>query len=337
MPLGSEATRHYCGMSDAIVRTVLGDIEPAALGRTSIHEHIVLVGSLATIREPEFRLDDLERVAADVAAFRDAGGGALVDTMPLAEGRSARGLATVSRQTGVHVIACTGFHLPVYYTESHWLHHYDVERLAELLVAEIVDGMDELCFNGPDRRRSSARAGVIKVASGFHHVPASSARATEAAAIAHTRTGAPVLVHVDQGTAAHAILDRLERAGVPPERVLLSHMDRNPDPTLHEELAERGAMLSYDWLARTRSRPDSVVTDLVRTMVERGHGASIGLGMDLVRHTYWPAYGGGPGLRYLFGEFVPRMARAGVPEDALQAICVENPARFLAFVPKEVE
>ena len=322
-------------MPPPVVRTVLGDVDPEALGRTSIHEHIVLVGSLATVREPEFRLDDLDRVSADVAAFRAAGGGALGDTMPLVEGRSAAGLAAVARRTGVHVVACTGFHLPAYYSESHWVHHYDVERLAELLVSEIVEGMDELCFNGPDRRRSDARAGVIKVASGFHHVPPSSVKAIEAAGIAHHRTGAPVLVHVDQGTAAHEVLDLIERAGVPAGRVLLSHMDRNPDPTLHEELARRGAMLSYDWLARVRSRSDRVVTELVMALVERGLTAHVGLGMDLVRHTYWPAYGGGPGLRYLFGEFVPRMIRAGVPEAAADEICIANPARFLSFEPEE--
>lgn len=322
-------------MAAPIVRTVLGDVPPDALGRVSVHEHVVLVGSLATIREPQFRLDDLDRVAADVAAFRDTGGGTAVDTMPLAGGRSASGLVEVSRRTGVHLVACTGFHLPVYYAEDHWLYHYPVERLAELLVEEVVAGMDELCFNGPDRRRSEARAGVIKCAGGFHHIPPAARRGFEAAALAHARTNAPVLVHVDQGTAAHAVLDLLASLGVRPQRVLLSHLDRNPDVTLHCELVERGAMLSYDWLARTRQRSDAVVAELVRALVERGHAGALGLGMDLVRNVYWPAYGGGPGLAYLFGEFVPRLARAGVPEDALQRICVENPARFLSFVPQE--
>jgi len=61
--------------------------------------------------------------------------------------------------------------------------------------------------------------------------------------------------------------------------------------------------------------------------------------MDLVRHTYWPSYGGGPGLRYLFGEFFPRMARTGVPEPVLHDIAVGNPARWLtlsAAAPEEV-
>lgn len=317
-----------------VVRTVLGDVSPVALGRVSVHEHVAVVGGLACIREPQFRLDSPDRICADVDAFRESGGGALVDTMCLVEGRSAGLLIEIARRTGVHVVATTGFHSLAYYTDRHWIHFYDEERLADLIVSEIVTGMDELCFNGPEPRRSDARAGVIKAAGSLHHVPPTTRRAIAAVGLAHRRTGAPVLVHTENGTAGHELLDLLGTAGVPPGAVLLSHLDRNPDIVLHDELAERGAMLSYDWLARARQRSDRVVAELVLGMVERGHSSKLGLGMDLVRSVYWPAYGGGPGLRYLFGEFVPRLARAGVPQDALHALCVENPARFLTFEPR---
>lgn len=313
------------------VRTVLGDVDPSRLGNVSAHEHIVMNGGLACIRDPEFRLDDLEKICADVADFGKAGGGALVDCMPLAEGRSARMLASVAERTGVHVVGSTGFHRLQYYTDRHWRHAYSIERIAELLVQEIESGMDEHCFNGPDPDITPARAGVLKLAAELHHIPEAVEHTFRAAGIAHQRTGVPVLVHTEHGTAAHEVLDLLAECGVAPERVLLSHMDRNPDVTLHAELAERGAILGYDWLARIQKRPDSVITDLVGAMSERGFADRITLGMDLVRHTYWPAYGGGPGLRYLFGEFVPRVARAGVSDEALEAICVHNPARFLTF------
>lgn len=313
------------------VRTVRGDVDPSDLGRVSAHEHIVMNGGLACIRDPEFRLDDLGKICADVRGFKAAGGGTIVDTMPLAEGRSARMLTAVAERTGVHVVASTGFHRLLYYTDRHWRHVYDGERIAALLIAEIETGMDERCFNGPDPDITSARAGLIKLAAEFHHIPAAAERTFRAAGLAHRATGAPVLVHTEQGTAAHQILDLLADCGVPPERVLLSHMDRNWDVTLHTEIAERGAMLGYDWLARIRRRPDSVITDLVLAMTERGYAGHLTLGMDLVRHGYWPAYGGGPGLRYLFGEFVPRLGRAGVPGDVLHTICVTNPARFLTF------
>lgn len=318
-----------------VVRTVLGDVSPSALGRVSIHEHVAVVGGLACVREPQFRLDDVERICADVDAFRASGGGALVDTMCLVEGRSAQLLTEIARRTGVHVVATTGFHSLAYYTDRHWVHFYDEERLAALILTEIVAGMDELCFNGPDRNATDARAGVIKVAGSLHHVEPTTRKAITAVGLAHRRSGAPVLVHTESGTAGHELLDLLEAAGVPPVAVLLSHLDRNPDIVLHDELAARGAMLSYDWLARTRQRCDRIVAELVLGMVERGHVSRLGVGMDLVRNTYWPAYGGGPGLRYLFGEFVPRLARAGVPEDVLHALCVDNPARFLTFEPRD--
>jgi 5-phospho-D-xylono-1,4-lactonase len=320
---------------ERIVRTVCGDISPETLGRVSVHEHVVVLGGLASIRDNEFRLDRIDAICKDVSDFRESGGGALVDTLALSEGRSAEGLIEVSRRTGIHVIATTGFLPLVYYTDRHWIHVYSEERIADLLVSEIVDGMDELGYNGPDPMTSSARAGVIKVAADFHHISPTADRLFRAAGIAHQRTGAPLLVHTEQGTAAHAAVDLLESVGVPSSSILLSHLDRNPDIVLHEELAERGVMLSYDWLARIRRRPDSVITELIQGMVARGHADTIGLGMDLIRNSYWPAYSGGPGLRYLFGEFVPRLARAGVDEDSLQAICVSNPARFLAFVPRE--
>ena len=317
-----------------IVRTVLGDVSPDGLGRVSAHEHIAFNGGLGCIREPEFRLDDIDRIVADVSEFGAVGGGAIVDAMPMVEGRSAELLIEAARRTGVHVVGATGFHRFVYYTDLHWVHRYPVERIAELLVAEIRHGMDEYCHNGPDPRPTTARAGIIKIAAELHHVSVAAHRTFAAAGIAHRSTGVPVLVHTEQGTAAHEVLDLLADNGVEAGAVLLSHLDRNPDVTYHAELAERGAFLGYDWLARTRKRPDSVVTDLVGAMAERGLADHLTLGMDLVRHTYWPAYGGGPGLRYLFGEFVPRMIRAGISEDVVYRLSVTNPARWLAFTPR---
>jgi phosphotriesterase-related protein len=257
--------------ANGIVRTVLGDVAPEALGRVSAHEHIVVMGGLACLNEPEFRLDDIDRISGDVAAFRDSGGGAVVDAFPLVEGRSAGALRAVSERTGVHVVASTGF-LPLrYYTDLHWVHCYSMERLAQLLVDEIEQGMDEHCHNGPDPHRSRARAGVVKVSGSFHHVPSVVARTIAAAGRAHEVTGGvPIIVHTEQGTAGHEMLDLLESAGIRPDRVLLSHMDRNPDIVLHAELAARGVMLGYDWLARIRQRPDSVITELIVGMAEHG-------------------------------------------------------------------
>ena len=81
-------------------------------------------------------------------------------------------------------------------------------------------------------------------------------------------TGVAVLVHAEIGTFGHEIVDMLEADGVAPERVILAHLDRNPDPELHAEIAARGAYLEYDTMGRTKYRPDSEILDLVERVVE---------------------------------------------------------------------
>jgi phosphotriesterase-related protein len=43
---------------------------------------------------------------------------------------------------------------------------------------------------------------------------------------------------------------------------------------------------------------------------------------------------GGPGLGQAATVFGPRLLKAGLPETTLRRILVDNPRRFLAFVPR---
>jgi len=49
------------------VRTVDGDIDPTSLGVTYSHEHLVIDGGRPVEMFPDFRLDDVALVAADLA------------------------------------------------------------------------------------------------------------------------------------------------------------------------------------------------------------------------------------------------------------------------------
>jgi phosphotriesterase-related protein len=42
----------------------------------------------------------------------------------------------------------------------------------------------------------------------------------------------------------------------------------------------------------------------------------------------------GSGLSTILMDFVPKLRHAGVKEDTVRKILVDNPRRFLAFVPK---
>ncbi len=88
------------------------------------------------------------------------------------------------------------------------------------------------------------RAGTIKVGAGYWCISTIERRVFEAAGQAHRRTGASVVCHRELGSAAWEVLEALGDAGVPPDRVALAHVDRNPDPGLHAELAAAGAYTS---------------------------------------------------------------------------------------------
>jgi phosphotriesterase-related protein len=117
---------------------------------------------------------------------------------------------------------------------------------------------------------------------------------------------------------------------VAPHRIILAHLDRNPDAELHAEIAARGAYLEYDTMGRTKYRPDSELLDLIERVVEAGHLPRVLLGQDMGRRSMLRAYGGGPGMRYLMETFVPRLRRR-IGHEATDAILIANPARAFAI------
>jgi len=117
---------------------------------------------------------------------------------------------------------------------------------------------------------------------------------------------------------------------VPGDRVALAHMDRNPDPGLHLEVAARGAFVGYDGWARPKHFPDSALIECLLAVADGGAAGSIILGGDGARRSRMRAYGGLPGLDYLPRRVVPRLRSAG-GDELVQSVLVDNPSRLLAF------
>ena len=72
-----------------VVRTVLGDIDPAALGVTYAHEHLVIDGGRPVLMQPDFDLGDVDRMTTEVTAAAALGLRSVVDAMPCDAGRNA--------------------------------------------------------------------------------------------------------------------------------------------------------------------------------------------------------------------------------------------------------
>ncbi len=313
----------------SFVRTVLGDIPAADLGRCYAHEHVIIDPSFTTQVTPDFLLDDVDRATQELTAFRAAGGGAMIDSMPCDSGRNVRKLAEVSRRTGVHLVCPTGLHLAKYYPPGHWSETFDEEELAALFHADIVEGVDALDYGAPVVRRTPHRAGVIKIATG-ETIGAREERLFAAAARAHARTGCPVLTHTEQGTLALEQVQRLRALGIDLRHVCLSHTDRRPDPAYHREILSTGVRLEYDSAFRWPPGSRNPTRDLLVTLLPE-FPDQIMLGMDAARRGYWRSYGGRPGLTFLLGDFAASLRAAGLDDSCLHRVFVSTPATTYAF------
>ena len=313
------------------VLTVLGPIAPEALGVCDYHDHLITIGGGEVRADNDLLLDRVDYAVQDLEQFRRDGGNALVDMNPIACGRAIGPLLEIARAVPVHILSTTGFQRGVYYQPAHWVHRYRLEQLADLVIEDITERVDLHNYEGPIVERTEARAGLIKWATHYNHMMPIEEKMGRAVAIAQRATGAVVSTHTERGTMGHEQLDLLEREGVSPSRVILGHIDRNPDFEYHKELAARGAFLGYDGPSRVKYWPDSVLAELMLKMVDAGYGKHLLLGGDMGRRTYWKAYGGGPGLSYFLTNFVPRLRRAGLSEEAARDILVNNPVRAFAF------
>lgn len=295
------------------VRTVLGDVSPTELGVCDAHDHLFF----SSPRLPGEELRDATAATAELVAFRAAGGGSVVQWTPYGLGRRAADLPLLARAAGVHIVAATGLHQAAHYSPE------SIDRLrdglAGLFVAELTEGL----------ATSGVRAGFIKVAGGFHALDTHARWTMTAAAEAHHATGAPIAVHLELGTGALDVLDLLcGELGVPPDRVILGHLNRSPDPVVHLQAAEAGAYLAFDGPSRANHATDWRMPEAVRAVAEAGFGDQLLLGGDTTTAGA-RSVDGGPGLPYLLRRVRPRLELA-LGEDLVERVLTENPGRAFA-------
>ncbi|WP_327434886.1 phosphotriesterase family protein [Streptomyces sp. NBC_01236] len=295
------------------VRTVLGDVRPEDLGVCDAHDHLFF----GSPQLPGQELRDASAARAELAAFRAQGGTSVVQWTPYGLGRRAADLPLLARDTGVQVVAATGLHQAAHYTPESLSELRN--KLAALFVSELTTGIGT----------SGVRAGLIKVAGGFHALDAHARWTMTAAAEAHHATGAPIAVHLELGTGALDVLDLLcGELGVPPHRVILGHLNRSPDFVVQREAAEAGAYLAFDGPSRAHHATDWRMPNAVRALADAGFGHRLLLGGDTTTAAA-RSVNGGPGMPYLLRRVRPRLELA-LGKDLVDRMLTENPGRAFA-------
>ena len=296
-------------------RTVCGDIQAEEMGFTYPHEHLYAVPPICQ-KDRDLEVSDYEGSVAELKLFKSVGGQTLVEASTLDYGRNLSLLKKMSEETGVHVIATTGFNKHIYY--PNWVEEKSTEEISDILADDILEGRDGI------------RAGFIKIGTYYNMIHPLEEKTAVAAAQAQKRCGAPIWGHTEAGTMGMELLDILARENVDFSTVALGHLDRNPDEYYLLKLADRGIYIQFDGPGKVKYYPDSIRVALIKSLTSHGYADQLLISGDMGRASYLEGYGGGPGFRYIKTKFIPRLLDEGVDEDVIHKIFVENPKRWLA-------
>ena len=317
------------------VTTVLGDVSPSDLGITLMHEHVFC--SLLSEYRGDGWLNDGAVAVTELNRFREAGGQTVVDLTLRGMGRRPEALRKVSEETGLHIIAGTGLYRHQYY-DADWVDCHSADDISAWMVQELEEGIEG----------TGIRAGIIGEIGCDEYITAQEERVFRAAGRAHLRTGITVSTHAARWPVGHMQLDVLEEEGVEPRRVVLGHCDTVTAPgwnstknaeEYYESLIRRGAFVSFDHFGAWASEYDDTrAIEHVVKIVDKGFAEHVILSQDVCFRSTLHAHGGN-GYDYLLTDVVPRLREAGMSENTIRTILVDNPRRALTgenpSIPRE--
>jgi len=312
-----------------VITTVTGVVAKHELGFCQFHEHVMVRRGVPAQLDAALCAQDEEKSGQEVADFSRAGGRTLVDAQPIGCGRMPAELAHISRQTGVHIVASTGFHVRRFYPVSHWLFEAPQEELENLFRFELTQGM----YEDADRSMAGAvteyRAGIIKAACEDGPLDSVQRRLFSAAAYAAMDSNVPIMIHVDRGSDPVTLFHFLTKLGMPPQKLVFCHLDRAmPDQTTARQLCKEGAMLELDTIGRFKYHSDEDEIKIIFDLLDAGFENQILLSLDTTSRRM-RTYGGGIGLTYLIETFLPMLKREGLSSELIYTIMVDNPSRIL--------
>ncbi|MCL8209292.1 MAG: amidohydrolase family protein [Actinomycetia bacterium] len=307
------------------VNSVLGPVSTADLGFTLMHEHVVTgsAGIWETYPEILGGVEDLPALA--VAALEEARRGGvrtIVDLTTMDLGRNIRFLAQVARESGVTIIAATGAWRDI--PRAFWERTPD--EVAALFIREIEVGIEN----------TGIKAGIIKVANDAEGVTPAGEIVLRAAARAAKATGTRIATHsYAPGRVGEQQVAIFEDEGLDLSHVIIGHSNDTTDLDYLVGLARRGCYLGMDRFPGRIGPGWEERTETVRRLIEAGWADRIILAHD------WQVVGGHAspdrqitrrrnpdGYLFITRRVLPRLREAGIPEEVLTRIMVDNPRRF---------
>ncbi len=311
----------------AVIRTLLKDVSPEDLGNGPVlfHEHL-------SMHYPpgikEHFTDDVAMMVDEARAAGKEGITCIVDGGHADMARNLEALKRITTESGLPVVASGGYYMQRTYPP-------------EIVTKSSDEIADQLATEARAQRLGAF--GEIGQQSGV--LTDDEKRVFQAVAKAQVRTGLPIFTHnaytgvrptanpVPRDTALRQ-LDVLEGAGATPNHVAIGHVCclDEPKAEIAQQLAKRGVFVGFDRVT-IPIVPDAARVVMIMAMVEAGYTDNILISSDFAVENSLKK-NGGAGLAQATTIFGPMLLRAGMSEATLHRILVDNPRRFLAFVPK---
>jgi phosphotriesterase-related protein len=319
-----------------LVNTVTGTCRPEELGRTLVHEHLLVgyPGWQMDALAPAFERREAKARAVDTMHRLQAFGvRTFLDPCPMDLGRDVEFMAEVAQASGMRIICTTG----AYFEEqglTYTFRNLPLDDVAAIYEKEITEGVGT----------TGIRAGLIKVATGAHQVSAYERKLLTAAARAARRCDVPIISHTQDGTCGPEQIRILTAEGVPAHRILVGHSDGIDDPAYHRAITGAGSYIGFDRLGIQVILPDEVRVRNIASLVRDGFTRQVCLSHDAICGAWLgrPIFGPGQVVdpasiatmlphwtpTHLFERVIPMLHHAGVPPEAVRTMTDENPARW---------
>jgi len=310
----------------AMVNTVLGPLDTAELGFTLMHEHL-MCGFAGVFRDyPELLGENpLGRIVDDLKRAKEGGIDTIVDATTLDLGRNIDLIAEASRQSGVNIIACSGWWLDI----PPFFAGVSPDQLADVFAREVEQGISG----------TAIKAGILKAAADVAGVTPEAEVILRAVARAHLRTGAPIMLHsYSPGQVGRQQLAILREEGVDLRRVKMDHSNDTTDVEYLVWLLEQGCYLGLDRYPGRNVSPEGR-TRTMKALIDAGYAGRLCPSHDrlVVRImaanpviTEEESLRLNPyGFRYIKEVVFPQLRGMGVPEEVISTLCISGPRNFL--------
>jgi phosphotriesterase-related protein len=263
-----------------------------------------------------FFMQDADLMAEEMKIAKSEGISCIVDGGHPDMGRDINFLRRISTMSGLPIVAGAGFYTQPFYPKE--LDTMSEEQIVQALI----------------KQTETDPVGVFGEIGSWDDITATERKVFRAIGKAHVATNLPIFTHTGiPGKSALEQLDILEDAGVKPNRIVIGHVGNLVDPQVqvHKALCRRGAFVGFD---RQGGPGDAQQVPLVMALLEAGFAENLMFSAD-ISNAGQMKKNGGQGYAKTLTVFVPKIKAAGASDDVLHTIMVDNPRRFLAFVPKK--